>query len=272
MPVIKNLKDVSPSQIYQTFKEAFSHYFVPMADDEALHVNRWLEGGVQFELSYGAYQDEKLLAFVLMAPKGDEIFNLATGVLPSARGQGLTKKIFQELIKDFKNQFKQIRLEVIQQNTPALKTYQSCGFGIKRELLSFKGILRLPAKERPHPYQYRVENYRSLPELSHLSPYIPSFEQDFSVLEKKAAQLELHELRYGEKLEAYAIFKPHHMNLVQMGARNLADLIILLRQMKLEGEQVGLINVDKKAQGFTDLLSGLGLKEYISQFEMVLSL
>lgn len=269
--IIKTLETTKPELIYQALKLAFRDYFLPLSGELSEHEERWRNAGVDLSLSYGAFVQDKLVGFVLVATKDKDAFNLATGVIPEGRGQGVTLQIFDQLIPMLKSRgFRQMTLEVIDQNKRALKVYHEIGFELHRTLISFSGTasIHLPMKLG----SYQVKSLKLQREHLELSTFAPGFEQSFDLLFRQQKNIELHELRIENKLEAFALFKPSRMNLLYLAGTSEVNMAALLGEMKLDQEQWGMINVDSRNKGLISFFQNIGLRPYITQFEMRLAL
>lgn len=271
---IKNLTETPPQIIFETFLEAFSNYFVPIPTDFDSHFERWQNSGVDFSLSYGAFRNDRPVAFILHAPIKNSLFNLLTGVVPSARGQGLIDKIYSVEIPELKKRgFDSISLEVISKNTPAIRVYERLGFKVERELLCFKGKMPdLSSHERNLHYQVGEVKFNK--EMRTLIKYPYSSEQSEDIISKVKNAFELHEIFYDQKLLAYAIYQPKSASIVQLEATEPfnQNAYSLLSQMHLRNEVIRINNVDLKNKNQVLLWSELGFENYISQYEMKKSL
>lgn len=255
--------------IYKAFEDAFTGYFVEVPKRPELHIERWLSAGVDFSLSYGVKVDGKLVAFILHSPREDFVMNLATGVMRAHQGQGLTRLMYQRIKHDLPlKDFRRTQLEVITENARALRAYEKEGFEKKRLLLSWKGEF---SGLRDAPGSHLVKKASFSEEHAELNPFPLAFEQETFVVMKRTSQLELHELRAEGKLLAYAVWNPWQMNLVQLAGTDPESVTGLLFRMKLSGEHAGMINVDEKNELINGVLRDNGLKNYLSQYEMVLS-
>ena len=273
MYLFKTLENTRRFEILEAFLDAFSQYFVPFDPNPESHLKRWQEAGVDLSLSYGAFAGPKLKALVLMVPQGKEVFNLATGVIPADRGQRLTQQLFKHLIPEIKARgFETMSLEVIEQNAAAIRVYQQSGFKMSRQLLSFKGPIALSNDLVSREFVYNVKEFLPSEEHRRLMNALPSFEQRFEILARRKQSLEIHELKINGELCAYAIFHPLNMNLIQLSGKDSAFMNQLLSLMKLDGESVGIINVDEANAELQTFLKSVGLKVYLSQYEMKRSL
>ncbi len=268
---IRTLEQTPLKDLYQCFTDAFANYVIPLQFDEEMTMERWKLAGVDYKLSYGAFDDEQLVAFILHLSKPGHLFNFGTGVIPSHRGQRLVAKFYQQIEKDLK--FKNFSLEVIKQNAKALKIYQSLGFTITRDLISVQGPLNIktPLKKKHH---YHLKKLIYSDELSSLRLYEPSFENSETVLNNLPQNYELHEIRQDNKLLAYAIYHPSLASLKEIGASYPIDenLDQLFLEMKINGEKLRVMNIDVKALELISYFCDRDVNIFVSQYEMAKSL
>lgn len=259
------LENMNVQTIYKVFEDAFSDYFVSFEKNPQLHINRWLSMGVDFELSYGVKSDGQLVAFILHAPRKDIVMNLATGVRRDYQGKGFTSLMYKRILEDIPRKgFLKMQLEVITENVRAINAYEKAGFKKSRKLLCWKGKA---SAFSPAPGNHVIKKPVFTEEHERLSPFPYAFELDkASVL--RQSELEMHELREGEKLLAFAVWDPWKMKLIQLGGEDRNSITGLLFRMNLSGENFGMVNVDES----NDLLNGIFrdhyLTNYISQYEM----
>ncbi len=140
MATIKPLNNISFSSIFSAFDRAFEEYEMQLNKDELNTLLR--RRGFVPELSFGAFENEKLIAFTL---NGIGFYNniktaydTGTGTLKEYRGQGLATKIFNHSIPFLKKaNVTQYLLEVLQHNSKAVSVYKNLGFEISREFNYF---------------------------------------------------------------------------------------------------------------------------------------
>lgn len=270
---LKTLENTDPLEIFQAFKASFANYHLPMDFTPELHLSRWRQAGVDLKLSYAAFYQGQVCAFALMVPLADELFNLASGVIPSQRGHGLLVKLFQRLIPEIQHLgYKKISLEVIEENEIAQAVYRSAGFKTVRRLHSLKGEILIPEFGGNNKIHYQIRDFDSLPKLADGEKFSPSFEQRAPILLNQKNSLEIHELKDATSLLAYCVFRPQHMNLVELAGVNTESLCRLLGEMRLAGEQVGIINVDERNSTLLEFLKSLGLAIFLTHHQMELSL
>ncbi|KAN0038303.1 hypothetical protein ACTA71_000475 [Dictyostelium dimigraforme] len=139
-----NLKELT-----DVFNSSFSDYVIKFVVTEESLSQKIQGDGISMNHSIGIFgeaEENKLEGFVLLAPDDfknpTKLYNSATGVIPTARGNKLIEKSISQMKTFFKeNGIKSIVLEVIQTNPRAIKVYENCGFKITRELISYKGDL-----------------------------------------------------------------------------------------------------------------------------------
>lgn len=269
---IKSLDRTNREIIFEAFWEAFKNYVIPLDFNREVHLRRWETSGVDFSLSFGAFDQEKLIAFILHVPVGDEVFNFGTGVIPSHRGQGLIEKIYQKASPTLQK-FSKVKLEVIKENHRALSLYKKMGFEIKRELLSFQGELNICCGTSGE-YQYNVAPLKYSMEMENMRAFLPATESCKEVLIKASENHELHELRRGSTLVAYAIYTPFNASIKELGAippieRHFDQLLLY---MKLGGQKIRIMNVEESARPVIQYLTSKGMNNFVTQFEMEMPL
>lgn len=265
---IKSLQHSSVDTIFEAFCEAFKNYVIPLDFNRDLHLKRWKTAGVDFSLSYGVFDQNKLVAFVLHVPMNDVIFNFGTGVVPSHRGQHLIEKIYNKAIPELKR-FKTVSLEVIKGNDRAIALYERMGFETVRELLSFQGELNIccgPSNE----FHYAVKPLTYSQEMNNIRLFEPASEASSEVLMKAKENHETHELRYQNTLVAYAVYTPYNGAIREMGALDPVDrhLDQLLLHMKLGDQRIRVMNIDDRSKPMIHFWMNKGLDNFVSQFEM----
>lgn len=148
---IKPLNHVPFTQLMACFLKAFENYYVPMPTDHAYYKKRWAAAKVDYSLSFGAFDKEELVGFILHAVderQGIKIaFNTGTGVIPAYRGRKLVKAIYEFALPILKaNGIDQSKLEVITANKAAIRAYEGIGFKIDRTLNCYNGPFEMPLK------------------------------------------------------------------------------------------------------------------------------
>lgn len=266
---IRTLSGTTWETIYSAFNEAFENYVIPMSFNKETTLKRWDISSVDLDLSYGTFDQGKLVAFVLHISCPEVIYHLLIGVIPSHRGQHLIEKIYEKIEKELPH--KRFTLEVIRENKKALGLYEKLGLKPKRELLSLKGILHIPETEFPGDYVIRPLNYSA--EMDRLQLSSPAFENAEVCLSQRPEFHECHCLIKDEQLLAYIIFTPLLNSIREMGALTPVDKYLdpLITKMKLNGEDLRIMNIDAESKELLNYLEKRGLELFVTQLEMTKS-
>ena len=99
---LKSLNGVSPVEITKVFNTSFADYFIPFKLSEEQLLSKMQVDKVTLELSVGAFDKGKLVAFILhgfdIIGNTKTVYNGGTGVVPKARGHGLTQRMYQFIL------------------------------------------------------------------------------------------------------------------------------------------------------------------------------
>lgn len=264
---IRTLEHTPLKEIYECFTDAFANYVIPLQFDEEMTMERWKLADVDYRLSYGAFDGEHLVGFIIHIKTGDQLFNFGTGVIPSHRGQRLVQKMYQKIEADHGEKFS---LEVIKENTRALQIYELIGFKKDRDLISVQGILNIntPVDKK---YHYEVKSLNYSDEMARIRLYNPSIENSSDILLRYPDHYELHELRLEKKLVAYAVYYPKTGSIKEIGASSPVEdnLDQLFLEMKLNGEKLRVMNIDGKAKELISYFCDRDVNIFVSQHEMI---
>ncbi len=163
--IVKSLENIPFSEIISCFLKAFENYFVKMPLDHEYYKQRWEMAKVNFNLSYGIFDDGILVGFIINAidKRNHQViaFNTGTGVLPKYRGQGIVKTIYTYAIPELlKHGVSRCRLEVIKENIAAIKAYERVGFKINKHYKCYSGSIELRNKlEDFHLKQVDIDDF-----------------------------------------------------------------------------------------------------------------
>jgi GNAT superfamily N-acetyltransferase len=156
------------------FNEGYSDYFVPIHIDEgslAFIVETW---DVDLDRSRIAVQDGSAVGFANLAVRGSDSWVGGVGVVPSARRQGIARRLMETIIAEAPGD---VWLEVIEQNVAASALYEDLGF-VDTRLLEVWALPEVPEVE--------VRSVEPLPLGQHRLPWQrqdPSLPADYERLE-----------------------------------------------------------------------------------------
>jgi ribosomal protein S18 acetylase RimI-like enzyme len=139
----ESLKNIGLKEVYDVFIDAFSNYQIKLDVSYEKFSNMMKRRSVDFSVSMGIFDGNKLIGFVLNGKRiiSNKLtaYDAGTGILQDYQGLKLGKKMLQKNIELLeKNNFDKYILEVITTNEKAFKLYQSFGFKIARKFECFK--------------------------------------------------------------------------------------------------------------------------------------
>ena len=279
------LDRVSRRQLHSTFQEAFSDYTVDMSSltEERLHI-RCTKNNVDWEVSVGAFEGERMIGFTLVGVDHWQgslgAFDAATGIMSGFRGRGLARAMFDHALPALRERgARKFVLEVIADNEPAIRAYKKAGFEIGRELRCFGLDLNRPASETdpPDPFPVRSVERRIINSLAGAVDWTPSWENSFGAIERIPDDLISVGAFDGETCVGTAVYSPA-MNwimtlVVEPSHRRQGIGSALVRNLAKaipdEIPSVKLLNVDASDAGMRTFLDRLGFHHLIDQYEMV---
>src|SRR6478672_4126441 len=155
--VIHTLSELTAADLAAVFNTAFEGYFLPIRLSEQQMADKIKSENIRLDYSVGVTIDDRLAGFILTGIDKDHqqtiSYNAGTGVIPEFRGLKLTEKMYDYLLPILKKQnIRKHQLEVITQNTKALKIYQHIGYQITKTVSSFKGKIIAPSKELTYEF------------------------------------------------------------------------------------------------------------------------
>lgn len=130
----------------QVFTRGFSDYFVPIASSPAILLGMARADSVDLTVSRVAVLDGQPVAAALIARRGWTSRLAGMAVVPEARHRGVGRALMAHLLAEAKTRGERTMvLEVIEQNAPAVRLYEQCGFQKIRRLTSHSGHPEVPA-------------------------------------------------------------------------------------------------------------------------------
>ncbi|WP_439881451.1 GNAT family N-acetyltransferase [Pontibacter sp. MBLB2868] len=283
---LTTLKEQDMPVLRQTFLEAFADYLVPIKlSAEQFAVKRKREG-VEPAFCVVAFDGPKMVGFIITGLgewKGKPTaYNAGTGVIPAYRNQKLTQKLYDYLIQKLKEcSIEQCLLEVIQENTPALKSYQHVGLAITRSLDCFRALKNDLLLQAPAPETLRIAK-AGKPAWGAYQEWwdmMPTWQNSVNAVKRTLKDVIILEAwTEGETPVGYIIFYPKSGSIVQFAVDNRhrgsgIGSALLREAVKLtETTHLLLINVDTVATGFSAFIKRRHFQLFLSQYEMLMPL
>jgi len=132
------LSDYGFAEAAELLNLGFADYFVRIELDKAALLHMVWHDGIDASSSRVVLRDGGAVGIALIARRGWSSRLGGMAVVPEARGRGVGKWLMAQLIAEAKARGERTMvLEVIEQNLPAIRLYQGCGFRTQRRLVSY---------------------------------------------------------------------------------------------------------------------------------------
>lgn len=123
----------------RAFAQSFEGYLVPIADDPLGFAQRVRSEQIDIAASLLAVAGDEVVGVALIARRGDVARVAALGVVPGWRGQRVGALLLQAALDAARTRGeREMRLEVFEQNEPAVRLYRSLGFAVRRRLVGYE--------------------------------------------------------------------------------------------------------------------------------------
>lgn len=264
---IRNLVELSTEDILQCLLSAFSDYFVVLPSSVAYWEERFTAARVDRRFSFGMFDVEKLVGFIINGVDSHEgkltAFNSGTGVLPEYRGKGIVDDLYTHALPIFiKHGVEKCMLEVIQQNVRAIKVYRRIGFGIKRSLTSWKGMLPEPGSA----YRLDKVDFQHILDCGLYRPELYSWD-NLAEAVKLSEESKHTFLVVDEKEKGYFTIGSGGQ-VVQLNAVEEEDLSEVVKSLGRISPGIRFVNVPKERENLLGTLRSLDFENTVNQYEM----
>jgi len=237
--------------------------------------------GLVSKLSVGAFDGEKLVGFSLTGLRLQDglptAYDIATGIVPEYRRQGITSEIFlreNALLKD--KQVSQYLLEVINENLPAVRLYQKQGFQIHRELTCFQiDQRRLTLRSR---YPIEKTNEIDWKQEKAFWDFEPSWQNSVASVSAVPEAFVNVVAKFNGEIAGYGIIEPKTGDIPQLAVHpkfrrlGIGTSLLAGLAMNAYAEKIRVLNIDTSQNTVLKFLTALGFERYVSQYEMILPL
>ena len=273
---IRNLSAVPLSELTQVFNQAFEGYFVPLQLTEEAMATKIRSENINLNYSVGVFDHNQLKGFILhglqMQSGRKMVYNGGTGVVPEFRGNQWTEQMYGAVIPLLKQDgIYEHQLEVIEQNTKALRIYEKIGFNTVRTLSCFKGRLErilepeVSIREVPIP---RFEVYTGFWNFS------PTWQNDTPAILRALDSHKVIEMNKDEELIGYAIYAPSNGRVKQFAihpayrCRGYGRALFGYLCNVPEKREVNLINIDERDASSMAFFKAIGFQRFLGLLEM----
>jgi hypothetical protein len=270
--IVKNLDKTDFNEIMSCFLKAFENYYVKMPTDHSYYKERWRMANVRLDLSFGMFDNHVLVGFIINAidKRNDKLvaFNTGTGVIPEYRGQRIVNSIYKFAFPLLKNVgITLFALEVIKENTIAIKTYQSLGFKITKNYKCFGGKINI---EKTKDYQLKKIDIDSY-DFKTINQNTYSWDNHINVIRK--GNYEHYQIIKNNTIESYFIINSQNGYIAQFDVLNETpqNWQQLFSAIKSISDPIKINNVDEKLDTKIKSLKHFGLNNTVDQYEMEFS-
>jgi ribosomal protein S18 acetylase RimI-like enzyme len=227
MEIIKSLNNTEFDSLYIAFKGAFKDYEIQWTKNE-LHTMLHRRGFVP-ELSFGAFEKDKLIAFTLngigLYKNVKTAYDTGTGTIKEYRGKGLATKIFEYSLPYLKKaNIENYLLEVLQYNTKAISIYKNIGFKIEREFNYFvQKVENIKVKDRQLDsiYSIRLLDLSGYKTMNSFFDFIPSWQNSFVAINRKLEDFKILGAFKENELVGHCILEPKSGDITQIAVNKL---------------------------------------------------
>lgn len=278
--VFRPLIDKDLAQMHRTFRESFADYAVPynLTKDEFTRKMQH-KVHISFNHSYGAFSNQKLVAFIFHSVnqyEGSQMaYNAGTGVLPGHRGNHLPAALYEKVLPILSEDgINRCVLEVLETNKRAIHVYEENGFEKTKEFSCFK--LNKGIKGRSENCQ--IESVEG-----HLDSYIGigdrrvSFGDTNDQLRYNIQNEVTLEATVEGELVGYLIFQPALGRITQFGVkegfrRSGIGSALFTQAQNMSTKPLTVININREYVELCTFLESIGFENTLDQLEMQLKI
>lgn len=136
---IKPANEFSIPQLAELMTRSFEGYFVPVNITDVILLAMLRRDGIDLASSRVIMKDDQPSGLALIARRGWASRLAAMGIVPTVRNGGTGTWVMRQLIEEAGSRGeKEMLLEVIEQNTAAVKLYEKFGFTKIRRLVGYR--------------------------------------------------------------------------------------------------------------------------------------
>lgn len=281
MAIIKSLHNIEFDALYLAFEEAFKDYDTQWTKNE-LHKMLHRRAFVP-ELSFGAFEKDKLIAFTL---NGIGLYNniktaydTGTGTIKEHRGKGLATEIFEYSLPYLKEaSIQNYLLEVLQHNTKAISIYKNLGFKIEREFNYFvQKVENIKVNDKPldSVYSIHLMDLSDYKTMNSFFDFSPSWQNSFGAINRDLEAFKILGAFNGNALVGHCILEPKSGDITQIAVhkshrrKGIASSLFKEILNYNEHHSVKIINIQTDCQSIIGFLKSKNISISGQQFEMM---
>ena len=281
MEIIKSLNNVEFDILYKAFKEAFKDYEIQVTKNE-LQVMLHRRGFVP-KLSFGAFENDKLIAFTLngigLNNSVKTAYDTGTGTIKEHRGKGLATRIFEYSLPYLKEvNIESYLLEVLQHNTKAISIYKNLGFKIEREFNYFVQkveSIKLKNIQLEPIYFTKLIDLSEYKTMNSFFDFLPSWQNSFEAVNRKLEDFKILGAFKGNELVGHCILEPKSGDITQIAVNKLHRRKGIASSLFKEilnynnHHSVKIVNIQTDCHSLIKFLESKDISITGKQFEMI---
>ncbi len=283
--IIRSLNFSDIPMMYKAFQSAFSDYTLAFNLTEEKFIRKFIEKlHIDFDVSAGAFSGDEMVGFIFTGIGNylgkKTAYNGGSGVIPAYRGKGLTIKMYQVLLAQFKEMgIEQCVLEVLTENKPAINAYLKVGFKKSRTLRCFK--MEMGNLNEPKVNSEIVVRQKLVPDwpvYKQFADFQPSYLDQYFLLEKNMLNETLLEASFNGECLGYAIYQQDLGRISQFGVAQhrrrsgIGAAMMAYMLSHSDTNYLTILNIDEKERGVRRFLKKMGFVNKVNQYEMILNL
>lgn len=278
MITFKTLKNTDSEIIRQAINLGFSDYSIPLQFSPEHWGQKILAENIKWELSVGSFDSDALVGVIMHGEKKATaehlIYNGGTAVIPSHRGQQITRKMYSFILPKLKaTTADKLILEVIDDNFPAITSYEASGFKTKRHLESYKGMLSDVMTNEA--YAIKPLSTFDWALLQSFWDVKPTWQNDIEAVELSQMYLKSLGVFSENRLLGYIIYNPNTNRILQLAVSKLhrrQKIASTLLSKAIEHKETPLVvtNIDNAENDAIAFMKALGIPNFVNLFEMEL--
>lgn len=268
MVVTKTLEQVGIEELTRSYNEGFSDYKVPIAMSEEKLQSTLTRNGYRSESSVGLFDDEQLIGFVLNGVRGNYCYDSGTAIIPAYRGKGYAHLLLEKTFSLLNSQdIHTWVLEVLSDNTRAIRLYQRIGFTRQRGLNCYK-IKTETLKDKESVLALEKQEALLIPQ----GECLPSWQNEEEAI--RAGEVPIWAILLEGKKVGTLCYDPKQGSIAQIHIKEekrrqgYARMAIIEAAKLCEREELRIINIDDSFIPLNTLLQSMGFLCYATQLEM----
>jgi len=271
---IRSLGNTNLEIIVDCMNQSFQNYFVKIPSDVEFWANRYKAARVDYDLSFGIFDNEKLVAFIIhgidIHNNEKTAFNTGTGVLEAYRGQQLVDQMYDFAFPILReNGVSKCMLEVIDQNHRAVRVYERIGFQKDRFLRCFNGEFN----DITLNSNFQEIDIYSIKESIIKFQIFYSWDHTLDAILKGGEQFKTYNVNNESGTEiGYFVSNAINNSLIQIEVFDGKNWDPVFGAVKKINPSIRINNVDDSRKDLLVAFKNSGLQNHVNQFEMTLFL